>query len=84
MSKQDKRLEAVRRNPKNVRFQELRTVLAAHGFSGRPGRGDHWIFAHPLLTENLSVDARRPFLLLTYVKTALKAIDEADAASGED
>jgi antitoxin HicB len=84
MSKQDKRLEAIRRNPKNVRFRELCTVLEAHGFTGRPGKGDHSVFSHPLLIGNLSIDSRHPFLLLPYVKAALKAIDDADAASEEE
>jgi virulence-associated protein VapD len=38
MATRDKRLEAIRRNPKNVRFAELRAVLENHGFCGRQGR----------------------------------------------
>jgi virulence-associated protein VapD len=38
LATRDKRLEAIRRNPKNVRFAELRAVLENHGFCGRQGR----------------------------------------------
>lgn len=82
MVTRDKRLEAMRRNPRNVRFETLRRVLEDHGFTSRrsPGR-DHWRFSHRLIRTVLTVDPRRPFLLVPYVTDALKAIDEADEAT---
>ena len=75
MSKRDKRLEALRTNPKHVRFDELRVVLEDCGFSVRPSKG-HWAFSHPLLPLPFVVDPRRPFVLPVYVKNALRAIDQ--------
>ena len=63
MATRDKRIGAMRRNPRNVRFAELQTALEDHGFVGKPGKGDHWVFRHPDLREHVTVDARRPFLL---------------------
>ena len=82
MATRDKRLEAMRRNPRNVRFETLRRVLEDHGFTGKrsPGR-DHWRFSHRTV---LTVDPRRPFLLVPYVIEALKAIDEADEAGDRE
>ena len=75
MSTREKRLEAIRQNTKNVRFEELIGVLEDFGFNGRPGKGDHWVFRHPRLPNGLSIDHRRPVLLPVYVRAALKAID---------
>lgn len=58
MATRDKRVEAMRRNSRNVCFAELQTVLEDYGFVGTPGMGDHWIFRHPGLRLNLSVDPR--------------------------
>lgn len=84
VAKRDKRLEAMRRNPRHVAFSELRSVLEDHGFIARKGAGDHWIFQHDLLVERLTVDARHHHLLVSYVTDAVKLIDKADEASGEE
>jgi predicted RNA binding protein YcfA (HicA-like mRNA interferase family) len=83
LATRDKRLEAIRRNPKNVRFAELRAVLEDHGFCGRQGRGDHWVFVHEQSGKRVTVDPRRPFVLLPYVKNALKALAELEEGSTE-
>ena len=75
MATRDKRIEAMRRNPRSVRFEEPRAVLEGLGFSSRPGKGDHWRFHHPSRPHFLTIDARRPMLLVGYVKEALKEID---------
>lgn len=76
MAKHEKRLAKMRNNPRQVRFSELRTVLEAWGFVGRPGKGDHWSFSHPLLGLPVGIDPRRPFILKAYVDLALHAIEE--------
>ena len=75
MATRDKRVQAMRQNPRNVRFAELRAALEGYGFIGRPGKGDHWVFHHPDLRESLTVDPRRPFLLPVYVRNAIRAMD---------
>ncbi len=75
MATRDKRLEAMRRNPRTVRFDDLKGVLEAHGFTAHSGKGDHWVFRHPAYRPGVTIDPRRPFVLLPYVRAALKAID---------
>jgi predicted RNA binding protein YcfA (HicA-like mRNA interferase family) len=71
----DKRLAAIRRNPRAVRFDDLKAVLEAHGFEALPGKGDHWVFRHSHFRPGVSIDPHKPHVLVTYVKAALKAID---------
>jgi hypothetical protein len=75
----DKRLEAIRRRPKQVRFSEILALLSAFGFEDRSGKGDHRVFGHPLLPYHISIDPRRPFILAVYVRNAVHAIDEVRA-----
>ena len=74
----------MRTNPRQVRFATLKAALERTGFIGRPGRGDHWVFVHPQLGHPLTVDPRRPFVLPVYVRAALAAIDEVQAALEEE
>jgi len=75
VSTKEKRLDAMRRSPRQVRFQDLRAALEAEGFTLRPGKGDHCTFLHPLLPQPVGVDPRRPHVLKVYVEAALRAID---------
>jgi hypothetical protein len=84
LAKRDKRLAAIRNNPRAVRFEDLRSVLEAAGFTGRRGKGDHWVFAHPAISNRLTIDPRRPYLLKVYVMQALAALDDVADAEGED
>jgi hypothetical protein len=76
VSTKDKRLTAIRANPRQVRFADLQSALEGLGFIARTGSGDHWTFTHPLLSYHVTVDPRRPHVLPVYVKQALRAIDE--------
>jgi hypothetical protein len=78
VAKRDKRIEAMRRSPRQVRFTQLRTAMLAAGFSVRSGSGDHWNFSHPQLSYVVTVDPRRPFVLPVYVRACLKALDAVD------
>ena len=44
MSKKKKLLEKMRRNPRNIRFEELENLLLAYGFEKRAGKGSHAIY----------------------------------------
>lgn len=41
MTKKDKRLRKMRQNPKNVKYDDLISVLLEYGFEIREGRGSH-------------------------------------------
>jgi len=76
MAKRDKRIEAMRRNPRQVTADELDTVLTGLGFNCRSGRGDHRVYTHPNLSHPVVVDPHRPHLKRYVVLAALEAIDE--------
>jgi predicted RNA binding protein YcfA (HicA-like mRNA interferase family) len=69
MAKQDKRIETMRRNPKNVRPDDLDVVLRATGFSVRQQGTSHRVYVRG--AQRLTVPQRHPFLLPVYVKQAL-------------
>jgi predicted RNA binding protein YcfA (HicA-like mRNA interferase family) len=76
VTKRGKRIEAMRRNPRQVTADELDVVLIGLGFSCRSGRGDHRVYSHPGLTHPVVVDPHRPHLKRYVVLIALEAIDE--------
>lgn len=49
MSKKEKRLQQIFRNPKAVRFSELDSVLSEYGYECRQsGKGSsHYVYSHP-------------------------------------
>lgn len=81
MSKKRKRLERLRQNPKNVTFEDLRTVLEDYGFTLERSSGSHHSFKVKLGDEYilLVIPYRRP-IKPNYVKDALAIIDEIMAA----
>ncbi len=76
MSTHEKRLAAMRSNPRAVRFDQLRAALEYEGFKAQQGNGDHWKFIHPILPYPLVIDPRKPHVKAVYVKNALKAIQD--------
>ena len=69
------RIDELKRRRRNVSPDELHGLLSEAGFARRQGKGDHWIYSHPLRTENLSIDPHKP-LLPVYVSKAIRAIEE--------
>jgi hypothetical protein len=63
----------MRRNPKNVRPDELEVVLRGAGFSVRQQGTSHRIYVRG--AQRVSVPQRHPFLLATYVRQALDLLD---------
>jgi predicted RNA binding protein YcfA (HicA-like mRNA interferase family) len=74
MAKRDKRLEKLRQNPKNVRKDELDSVLRSAGFSPDFTAGSHVTYRHPS-GARVTVAAHGAHLPAYIVKQALKAID---------
>jgi predicted RNA binding protein YcfA (HicA-like mRNA interferase family) len=44
MSKKDKLLKAIKNNPKDVRFEDLKKLLLSHGYAAHNTGGSHWVF----------------------------------------
>lgn len=79
MTKTAKRLERIRRNPKHVSFEELRQVLEDYGFMIKPSSGtSHYFFRVEVGDRvwTLTVPFKKPHIKVSYVRKALKAIDE--------
>ncbi len=70
----------IERNPKNVRFNDLQTLLESFGFALRTTKSSH-IFVKRKGCQPLSIPFARP-LKETYVKQALSRINEL-IAQGE-
>ena len=77
MSKQEKLLQRLRQNPKNVRFDDLDTLLLGLGFEKRQ-RGSHVTY---VLKEygRITIPIRKPFMLPVYVKEVLELLEEVGA-----
>jgi predicted RNA binding protein YcfA (HicA-like mRNA interferase family) len=85
MSKRDKRLQRLRRNPKNVSFDELKQVLEDYGFQHVRTAGSHHTFI-AIMNERdwrLTVPQHRP-VKTPYIKQAIQAIDEIIALKKEE
>lgn len=75
MSRAEKRLAAMRANPKGRRYDEVAQVLEAHGFTTKTTGGSHRVFKHPSGVRVGLVDSGSGTLLPVYVKEALAAVD---------
>jgi predicted RNA binding protein YcfA (HicA-like mRNA interferase family) len=77
MTKIDKLLARIRNNPKNVTFEELRTLLEAYGFEFLHARGSHYSFQGIVGGKSIKVviPYRRPNVNVEYVKTVLEYIE---------
>ncbi len=82
MSKRKKRLEKIRRSPKNVSLDELRKVLEDCGFVLDRVTGSHHIFIVEMEQKTLSFSLpfKRPPLKEIYVKDLLSIIDKYNLA----
>ncbi len=77
MSKQDKLIQKLRQNPKNVRFEEIDTLLGGLGFEKRQRGTSHAVYTISG-QRPLTIPFRTPFILPVYVKQVLQVLDELD------
>ncbi len=75
MTKREKRLEKIRRNPKNVSKEELDLVLTDYGFVRREGKGSHTVYQHPDQETPIVVAAHGKHVPAYIVKQVLDVID---------
>ena len=74
MSRQDKRLEAMRRNPRQVLFDEMESVLVSYGFVVRKASGSHRVYRCGSYV--LTVARHGQFAHPQAVRDALRILDE--------
>lgn len=84
MSKVDKLLEKMRRNPRDWRIEDLEMLALKFGLEVRKPGGSHAIFFHEVTGRQLSVPARRPIKPI-YVTAFIALLDEikVDDEEGE-
>ena len=75
MSKFEKALLRLRQNPKNVRYEEVESILLRLGFVMRQGGGSHVTFTIAG-QRPLTVPIKKPFLKPIYVKLLLERLVE--------
>ena len=76
MTKADKLNNKIRRNPNNVKIQDLISWLENNGFSLDRVNGSHHIFVHPIIETPINIQKKKDGTAKTYqVKQAIKIID---------
>ena len=75
MSKRDKLLEKIRRNPKDITFKKLDQLLHAFGYELVRTKGSHSIYRRPGALP-ITVARRQPHVHSDAVKEVLRGIDD--------
>ncbi len=76
MTKRDKLIERVRRNPRSIRFDEIETLLLSLGFVKRQRGSSHAMFT--LDGYQVVVPYRKPTVKPVYVQLVLALLDEIE------
>jgi len=76
LSRKDKLLKAMRNNPKDVRFEDLKKLLLSYGYEAHNTGGSHWVFRKNDCQDEV-VPYKKP-VKAYYVIRALKSIGEYD------
>ncbi|MFC1494342.1 type II toxin-antitoxin system HicA family toxin [Thermodesulfobacteriota bacterium] len=76
MTKADKLNQKIRRNPNNIKFQELVSWLENNEISLDRVNGSHHIFVHPIIETPVNIQKKKDGTAKTYqVKQVIKIID---------
>jgi len=74
MSKKEKLIEAIKNNPKNVRFKDLKKILENIGYKAINRGGSHYVFTKEN-SKSLTIPYKKPVKII-YVKQVIKIIEE--------
>ena len=80
MSKRAKQLQAIRNNPKNVKFETIQNILLNYGFTETSPRGGSSHYTYKNGIYRITVPKERPVNEI-YIKQAIKIIDKLEAES---
>ncbi len=76
MARCEKIKDKALRNPKGLRFNELRYLAECHGFGLKRMRGSHFVYAHAAYPRPIPFQPRRDGSAKEYqVRQLLQAID---------
>ena len=76
MSRKDKLLKAMKNNPKDVSFEDLKKLLVNYGYIPHNNGGSHWVFKKEGFNDEV-VPRKKP-VKSYYVIRALKSIGVYD------
>jgi len=76
MSRKDKLIDAIKNNPKNVRFQDLKKILESIGYTAVNNGGSHFVFTKDNAIS-LTIPYKKP-VKVVYVKQVIKIIEEEE------
>lgn len=74
MVKRDKQIERMRRNPRNVRPEDLDRVMKGAGFTARQRGSSHKVYTDGI--RSISVPQHKPHLKPEYVEQALNLLND--------
>jgi hypothetical protein len=83
MSKLDKLLEKMCRNPCDWSIEDLEALALRYGLEVRQPSGSHAVFFHKATGKQLSVPAKRPIKPI-YITAFLALLDEIEVDDEED
>jgi predicted RNA binding protein YcfA (HicA-like mRNA interferase family) len=75
MTKCEKRLDKIRRNPKHVSNDDVEQTIMDYGFARREGKGSHTVYQHRDEDTPLVVATHGKAVPVYIVKQALAVID---------
>jgi len=76
MTRADKRNQRIRRNPANIKFQDLISWLEDNGCILDRVSGSHHVFVHPVIETPINIQKKKDGTAKAYqVKQAIKMID---------
>jgi predicted RNA binding protein YcfA (HicA-like mRNA interferase family) len=74
MSKKDKAITKLRENSRNVRYEDIDSILCNLGCTKRM-KGSHATYTYPGLRP-ITIPYRKPFILPVYVEQILELLDQ--------
>ena len=80
MAKKNKQFQALRNNPKNVKFERIRTILLSYGFVETAPRGGSSHYTYHKDIYRITIPKDNPVNQI-YVKQVVEIIDNLEADS---
>jgi len=78
LSKQDKLVQTIRNNPKNVRFETIQKILLSYDFTETSPKSGSSHYTYHKGIYRITIPKNRP-VNQTYIKQAINIIDKLEA-----
>ena len=77
LSKKDKRLQTIRSNPKNVKFETIQSILLSYGFIETTPNGGSSHYTYHKGIYRITIPKDKPVNQI-YIKQSIKIIDKLE------